>query len=177
MADVQPLRALHYNLEKTGGLQDVIAPPYDVIDAEQRAQLEARSPYSVVRLDLPTGSDPYANAARELELWRAESVIVQDERPALWVLEQDYTGPDGRPRTRRGPFAHGTGERTATGLHREPHHPGHDHHDARELRNGEPKKNMVVSPDELHEHALDASEDEIDREEDPGLEAITEAPE
>jgi uncharacterized protein (DUF1015 family) len=105
MAEIQPLRALHYNLQKTGGLQDVVAPPYDVIDAEQRAELERRSPYNVVRVDLPVGEDPYEQAARELAAWRAEGVVVQDEQPALWVLEQDYTGPDGRRRTRRGFFS------------------------------------------------------------------------
>ena len=102
MAKLEPIRALHYNLEKTGGLQDVVAPPYDVIDAEQRAQLEARSPYNVVRIDLPVGEDPYAEAARQLAQWRSDGVVVQDERPAIWVLEQDYTGPDARSRTRRG---------------------------------------------------------------------------
>lgn len=105
MADVQPLRALHYNQEKTRGLQDVVAPPYDVIDGTQRARLEARSPYNVVRIDLPTGSDPYLAAARQLSAWREEHVVVQDDRPALWLLEQDYTGPDGQSRTRRGFFA------------------------------------------------------------------------
>jgi uncharacterized protein (DUF1015 family) len=102
MAEIEPLRALHYNLEKTGGLQDVVAPPYDVIDPDQRAQLEARSPYSVVRIDLPQGDDPYAAAARQLAEWRQEQVVVQDPEPALWALEQDYTGPDGQARTRRG---------------------------------------------------------------------------
>ena len=66
MADVEPLRALHYDLERTGGLQDVLAPPYDVIDPEQRGELEARSPYNVVQIDLPVGSDPYDAAARKL---------------------------------------------------------------------------------------------------------------
>ena len=66
MAEIEPLRALHYDLDKTGGLQPVLAPPYDVIDAEQRAELEARSPYNVVRIDLPVGDDPYAEAARIL---------------------------------------------------------------------------------------------------------------
>ena len=41
-----------------------MAPPYDVIDAEQRAELEARSPYNVVRIDLPVGNEPYAEAGR-----------------------------------------------------------------------------------------------------------------
>ncbi len=102
MADVEPLRALHYDLERTGGLQTVIAPPYDVIGPEQRTELEARSPYNVVRIDLPAGSDPYENAAQQLAAWRKQGVIVRDEQPALWALEQDYTGPDGNLRQRRG---------------------------------------------------------------------------
>ena len=102
MAEIEPLRALHYDLEKTGGLQPVVAPPYDVIDAEQRAELEARSPYNVVRIDLPVGNDPYAEAGRLLAQWREQGVIATDDRPALWALEQDYTGPDGQRRQRRG---------------------------------------------------------------------------
>src|SRR5438445_8558157 len=103
MAQLEPLRALHYELTKTGGLQPVVAPPYDVIDAEQRAELEARSPYNVVRIDLPkTDGDPYAHAAEQLQAWREQGAVVQDDRPALWPLAQDYIGPDGQARTRRG---------------------------------------------------------------------------
>jgi uncharacterized protein (DUF1015 family) len=106
MAEIQALRALHYDLARTGGLQDVVAPPYDVIDAEQRAALEAKSPYNVVRLDLPQADgDPYEHAARELAAWTADGVLVRDDQPALWALSQDYTGPDGRPHTRQGFFA------------------------------------------------------------------------
>lgn len=106
MAEIEPLRALHYDPERSGGLQDVVAPPYDVIDDQQRATLEARSPYNIVRVDLPQGGeDRYENAAAEFARWRSEGVIVQDASPALWALEQDYTGPDGRQRTRRGVFA------------------------------------------------------------------------
>jgi uncharacterized protein (DUF1015 family) len=107
VAHVEPFRALHYDLARVGGLQPVVAPPYDVIDAPQRAALVARSPHNVVEIDLPEadGSDPYAHAAQVFETWRAEGVLVHDDRPALWALEQDYTGPDGRRRTRHGFFA------------------------------------------------------------------------
>jgi uncharacterized protein (DUF1015 family) len=106
MADVQPLRALHYDLSRVGGLQPVAAPPYDVIDAAQRAELLGRSPYNVVAVDLPrNGADPYAHAAEVLRGWSAEGIVVRDEAPALWALTQDYTGPDGRARTRHGVFA------------------------------------------------------------------------
>src|SRR3954452_14615251 len=106
MADVQPLRALHYDLARVGGLQPVAAPPYDVIDARQSAELVARSPYNVVEIDLPqNGGGPYAHAAGGLRGWEADGNVVRDPRPALWALAQDYTGPDGRARTRHGVFA------------------------------------------------------------------------
>ena len=107
MADVSPLNALHYDLEKVGSLQAVTAPPYDVIDTDQRAELEARSPYNVVEIDLPEpdGGDRYEHAGALFEEWQREGVLVRDPGPALWALAQDYTGPDGRPYTRRGFFA------------------------------------------------------------------------
>ncbi len=126
MADVEPLRALHYDLERTGGLQEVIAPPYDVISPEDRTELEARSPYNVVRIDLPVGEKPYELAAEQLATWRKQGVIVRDEEPAIWVLEQDYTGPDGSLRQRRGFLARVRVEEYGPGRIR-PHertHPG-----------------------------------------------------
>jgi len=108
VAEITPLRALHYDLDRTGGLAPVAAPPYDVIDPPQRAELLARSRYNVVAIDLPqdpAGGDPYAHAAATLQGWRADGVVVADPAPALWALEQDYTGPDGRRRTRHGVLA------------------------------------------------------------------------
>ena len=102
MADVQPFRALHYDLDRVGGLQAVVAPPYDVIDAEQRAALIARSPHNVVEIDLPQGDEPYAHAAEVFERWQQDGILVRDDEDALWVLEQEYVGPDGQIRTRRG---------------------------------------------------------------------------
>ncbi|HEV2998844.1 MAG TPA: DUF1015 domain-containing protein [Solirubrobacteraceae bacterium] len=105
MAEIEPLRALHYDLSVAGPLGDVTAPPYDVIDASQRAELIARSPHNVVALDLPEGEpDPYAHARELLDAWRLQSVIVRDGEPALWAHTQEYTGPDGRRLTRRGFF-------------------------------------------------------------------------
>jgi hypothetical protein len=102
MADVQPLRALHYDQSVAGPLQDLVAPPYDVIDPPARAALQARSRHNVVAIDLPEapeGGDPYAAAAATLDAWIAEGAVVQDPEPAIWALVQDYTAPDGRKLT------------------------------------------------------------------------------
>jgi len=106
MADLTPFRALHYDLAVAGPLRDLIAPPYDVVDPEQRAALLARSPLNVVGVDLPRGKpDPYEHAASLLAQWQAERALVRDPEPALWALEQRYSGPDGEPRVRCGVFA------------------------------------------------------------------------
>ena len=104
MADVQPFPALHYNLAAVGSLGSVTAPPYDVIDPAQRAELLQRSPFNVVELDLPeaTGedSDPYVHAGETIEEWSLSGILTQDRAPTLWALTQDYTAPDGSLHTR-----------------------------------------------------------------------------
>ena len=53
MAAISPLQTLRYDPSAVGSLEAVIAPPYDVIDDELRAQLLAQSPFNVVEIDLP----------------------------------------------------------------------------------------------------------------------------
>jgi uncharacterized protein (DUF1015 family) len=102
MADVQPLKTLRYDPDVAGPLEDLIAPPYDVIDDEGRAELAARSPHNVVEVDLPSSYDA---AAQTLDEWRQNGVLVQEDEPAIWALRQDYTAPDGSTRSRSGFFA------------------------------------------------------------------------
>ena len=129
MAAIEPLQTLRYEPSAVGSLEDVIAPPYDVIDDELRAQLLARSPFNVVEIDLPRapgGGDPYQHAQETFEEWRRQSVIVQESEPALWGLRQDYTAPDESARTRTGFFARVRVEEYGPGRIR-PHertHPG-----------------------------------------------------
>jgi uncharacterized protein (DUF1015 family) len=115
MADVRPIYATRYDLDVVGSLGDVAAPPYDVIDARQRAKLLERSPYNAVAIDLPkpygeagpeqTEGDPYEGAAEAMDAWREAGALVSDAEPAIWAMTQDYAGPDGEPRTRHGILA------------------------------------------------------------------------
>jgi uncharacterized protein (DUF1015 family) len=98
MAVVKPFRALRYDEAKAGALDTLVAPPYDVISPEERERLRSLSPYNIVHLTVP---DTPAEAARNLEDWRASGILV-DEPPAVWALEQEYVGPDGVARIRFG---------------------------------------------------------------------------
>jgi uncharacterized protein (DUF1015 family) len=99
MAVVKPFRAVRYDQDVAGPLDRLVAPPYDVIDEAQREQLQARSPFNVVHLTLP---DDEEDAARLWHEWLSDGALVRDADPSFWALEQEYVGPDGVERTRRG---------------------------------------------------------------------------
>jgi uncharacterized protein (DUF1015 family) len=92
---LEPFRALRYD-PATVNLPDVLAPPYDVIDDDERRALEARDPRNVVRLTLPQDEagegDRYGVAATQLEQWRTDGVLRADDAPALYVYEQASDG-------------------------------------------------------------------------------------
>src|SRR6266550_5133669 len=108
MADVQAFRAFRYDLGRVGALSDVIAPPYDVIDASLQQALYDRSPYNVVRLILnkedttdTENDNRYTRAARTVKSWQQDNILVQDSARALYVYHQDFE-VEGRRYTRKG---------------------------------------------------------------------------
>jgi len=77
-------------------LGDVVCPPYDVISENERAQLLARSPYNVVRVELPRGD--YAGAAALFEAWKAQGSLRRDAAPALYGYRMSYRDATGTGR-------------------------------------------------------------------------------
>jgi uncharacterized protein (DUF1015 family) len=105
VAEVSPFNAVHYNLAAVGSLADVVAPPYDVIDPEQRRELAGRSPFNVVEIDLPEapgGGDRYEHAAETMEAWLLDGILTADRQPSVWAMAQDFEAPGGDRRTRCG---------------------------------------------------------------------------
>ncbi len=109
MPEIRPFRALRYAPEAVGDIADVVAPPYDVLSADDRARLLARHARNVVRLDAPVvepgdaEDDRYRRAARTLAAWRSDGTLHKDPRPAIYVQEQTYRVPGSDiERTQRG---------------------------------------------------------------------------
>ena len=88
---MRPFSALRYDPAVAGPLDEVVAPPYDVIDADARRDYLARSPYNVVHLTLP---DTPEQAGEALAAWRGEGALASAPESYWWVA-QDYRGPDG----------------------------------------------------------------------------------
>ena len=87
------------------------SPAYDLVTPAGRDLLADADPHNIVRLILPhvgpgpdqagdgagNGAHSAALAARTLEQWVAEGVLVRDQHPALWLYEM--SPPDGQPAT------------------------------------------------------------------------------
>jgi len=108
MPDIHAFRGIRYDLGRVGSLSDVVAPPYDVIDAELQQSLYDRHPQNIVRLILnrdEPGDDEhnnrYARASRLYRQWLRDGVLFAEADPALYVYHQVFEEA-GRQIARRG---------------------------------------------------------------------------
>jgi uncharacterized protein (DUF1015 family) len=107
MPRIQAFRGLRYNLGQVGSLTNVVAPPYDVVDAQLQQHLYSLSPFNFIRLELTKsepGNDPnaiYDQAGNLFRDWIRQNVLVREPDPAIYVYHQifDYAG---KTYTRRG---------------------------------------------------------------------------
>ena len=121
MPSVAPLRGLRYDPKHVGALSQVIAPPYDVIDAALQTRLYEQHPANVIRLELnreepgdDDRSNKYTRAARFLKEWREQGVVMQEPAAALYVYHQEFE-VEGERHVRRGVMARVRLERVGTG--------------------------------------------------------------
>ena len=105
MAEIRPFRALRYNPAVVTP-DEVVAPPYDIVSAEDLASLRARSTSNAAHIENPEGNGDarFERAASTLAEWRAAGGLVRDDAPALYVYEQ-VTQVQDETRVRRCVFA------------------------------------------------------------------------
>ena len=104
MPRFEPFPGIRYDLGRVP-LDQVVAPPYDVIGPDERAALESRSDYNSVHVELARetdGEDRYTVAARRFGQWQADGVLVADPTPAFYVYRMGFHDEDGRPRQTTG---------------------------------------------------------------------------
>ncbi|MDR3182451.1 MAG: DUF1015 domain-containing protein [Planctomycetaceae bacterium] len=96
--EITPFAGYRYSSGKIPHLDDVVAPPYDVIGEELQDELYAKHPNNVVRLILERMfsddnevNNRYSRTAKTLANWKQNGVIVQESQPALYVYHQIYT--------------------------------------------------------------------------------------
>ncbi len=107
MADIRAFRGWHYS----GDVSNFIAPPYDILNAQDKAALLAKSADNIVSVDLPVvpakeaGPDEvYREAAAKLSAMQKNGPLIQDERLAIYAYSQTFAWA-GKNYTRRAMLA------------------------------------------------------------------------
>ncbi len=125
MVEITGFRALRYAPSCSASLSELVAPPYDVIDALELRRLWERNPHNVVRLILPAGDLPaeerergYRLAAERLRAWRGQGILEPDAQPSLYLYEQRFRLPNGEAKARRGFFGLARLTEWGEGIHR-----------------------------------------------------------
>jgi uncharacterized protein (DUF1015 family) len=100
MSQIFPFQGMLYDQTLVGSIKDVVAPPYDIIDAEGQKRLHDCHPHNIIRMELgldQTGDSPahnrYTRAAATLQTWLNEGILKCDAQPAVYFHTIEYTPP------------------------------------------------------------------------------------
>ncbi|MGA8143599.1 MAG: DUF1015 domain-containing protein [Candidatus Acidiferrales bacterium] len=107
MAEIRPFRAYRYDTNRVA-LKDVLTQPYDKITPAMQDRYYAASPYNLIAIEkgrvMPSDTaenNVYTRAAKKLDEWIAEKILVQDAAPSIYVYAQDYLVPGTHSRRAR----------------------------------------------------------------------------
>jgi uncharacterized protein (DUF1015 family) len=93
----RPFEGARYDCDVAGGeLHNLVAPPYDVVDDDEHAALEAVHDCNSVRLILPrderADGDRYARAASVFAAWVRDGILVVDSPARFYAYRMEYGG-------------------------------------------------------------------------------------
>jgi uncharacterized protein (DUF1015 family) len=105
--DFAPFAGVRYDTGRAGAeLDALVAPPYDVIDDDLHATLEAASARNSVQLILPRDrereGDRYERAASTFARWCDEGALGRDDKPRFYGYRMDFIDRHGRRRHTQG---------------------------------------------------------------------------
>lgn len=98
MPDLIPFRSFYYKEGKDSTkLQELVAPPYDVISDEEKQELK-KNPNNICHIILP---DTYDAARDKLNQLIKDEVLVLEDEKYLYIYGIDYINPDTQQRISR----------------------------------------------------------------------------
>jgi len=83
MALIRPFKGVLYKNVSSS----VMAPPYDVIDKNERERLAANNANNIVKITLP---DTYDSAKQLVDLWLSSGILKVDNRCAYYLYTAEY---------------------------------------------------------------------------------------
>jgi uncharacterized protein (DUF1015 family) len=94
---IKPFKAFRFDKAVVGDVGSCIAPPYDVINDDQREQLYKKNEYNIVRIikgktNTSDNGDnnQYTRAADYLDKWIQQGALKQDPADTIYAYVQDF---------------------------------------------------------------------------------------
>ncbi len=122
MSTIRPFSAVRYAPPASRDISTRLAPPYDILDEQDKRRFLAADPKNFVKVDLPhtppkSAGPPaaYEASRRTLEQWLAEGTLIRDAQPMIYVYHQKFRYA-GVPYTRKMFFARLRLEPFGTGM-------------------------------------------------------------
>jgi uncharacterized protein (DUF1015 family) len=104
MSQIIPFHGTLYDTAVVGDIRNVVAPPYDIIDAAGQKALHDRHPHNIIRLELgldQAGDGPtqnrYTRAGVTLKDWLKTGALKRDRQPAIYYHTIEYLPPYAAP--------------------------------------------------------------------------------
>ena len=91
MAIIKAYKGLRFNCDKAGKIDELVCPPYDIINDEQREGYIQTNPHNIIRLELPKGENRYAQASEILQSWLGDGTLIKEDKPAIYIYEEEFT--------------------------------------------------------------------------------------
>ena len=86
MVQIKGFKAYIYNKQKVN-VQNLISPPYDVIDSNMKKELGNKSQYNFVNIILNESHD---KANELLHKWINEQILVQDSQDSIYIYQHEF---------------------------------------------------------------------------------------
>jgi uncharacterized protein (DUF1015 family) len=103
MANIVPICGVRYHGRLADKMAELITPPYDVIDAAEQQRFYNKNDYNIIRLEYgenrpaDDGQDNrYTRAEAFFTTWLQQNILVHEQKPSVYLYEQEFNGPEGR---------------------------------------------------------------------------------
>ncbi len=93
MAEIKPFKGYFYNQQNAGNLDNLVSPPYDIIDSDYREKLVRTSEFNITNLLLPYSNENenyYQRVKNTFNTWIEKKIILQDESENFYFLRQNF---------------------------------------------------------------------------------------
>lgn len=86
MPECLPFCGWRYNPSRVK-IEDVIAPPYDIVSEEEIEYFKNKSSYNIFHLEL---SENYEKAKELLKNWIENQILIKEQNPSIYFYELDF---------------------------------------------------------------------------------------